>query len=54
MENQEIKSITQIMGLQHGKQYNDSNSLRYGHLMIMADQVNLFIYSYYFISLIGF
>lgn len=26
------------MGLQHGKKYEDTKSLRYGHLMIMTDQ----------------
>jgi DNA topoisomerase-2 len=38
MENQEIQHITSIMGLQHGKEYADTSSLRYGHIMIMADQ----------------
>jgi len=40
-ENAEITHIKQIMGLQHGKKYNDDaslNTLRYGHLMIMTDQ----------------
>lgn len=40
MENQEINHIKQIMGLQHGKKYFDTVTLRYGHLMIMTDQVN--------------
>jgi len=38
MNNDEIKNIQQIMGLQHGKTYEDTKSLRYGHIMIMADQ----------------
>ena len=38
MENQEINYIKQILGLQHGKQYSSTDSLRYGHLMIMTDQ----------------
>jgi len=38
MKNAEITNIKQIMGLQHGKVYTDTKSLRYGHLMIMADQ----------------
>jgi hypothetical protein len=29
----------QILGLQHGKQYEDVKALRYGSLMIMTDQV---------------
>merc|ERR1719272_1815983 len=37
-ENAEINHIKQIMGLQHGKVYEDTKSLRYGHIMIMADQ----------------
>merc|ERR1712100_463114 len=41
MDNEEISAITKILGLQHGKVY-DRNSvkkeLRYGKLMIMADQ----------------
>jgi len=41
MNNTEITSIKKIMGLQIGKTYDtlkDMKSLRYGHLMIMADQ----------------
>lgn len=37
--NAEIQNIKQILGLQHGKVYTDAKSLRYGHLMIMTDQV---------------
>ena len=36
--NAEINAIKQIMGLQHGKVYENADSLRYGHLMIMTDQ----------------
>lgn len=36
--NTEIQHIKQILGLQHGKQYEDVKQLRYGHLMIMTDQ----------------
>ena len=39
MENQEINHIKQILGLQHGKEYTNVKTLRYGHLMIMTDQV---------------
>ncbi|KAJ0989896.1 hypothetical protein J5N97_008252 [Dioscorea zingiberensis] len=38
MENQEIQNLKQALGLQHGKQYDSVNGLRYGHLMIMTDQ----------------
>ncbi|KAF8398402.1 hypothetical protein HHK36_017329 [Tetracentron sinense] len=38
MDNAEIQSIKQILGLQHGKEYDSVKSLRYGHLMIMTDQ----------------
>ncbi|PSS09980.1 DNA topoisomerase [Actinidia chinensis var. chinensis] len=38
MENAEIQNVKQILGLQHGKQYDSVKSLRYGHLMIMTDQ----------------
>ncbi|BGP42027.1 DNA topoisomerase 2 [Rhodotorula kratochvilovae] len=38
LENAEIQAIKQIMGLQQGKQYTSTDSLRYGSLMIMADQ----------------
>ncbi|PWN50958.1 type II DNA topoisomerase [Violaceomyces palustris] len=38
MKNAEIKHIKEIMGLQHGKQYMSTDSLRYGSLMIMTDQ----------------
>lgn len=39
MENAEINALKQILGLQHGKMYNSVESLRYGRLMIMTDQV---------------
>lgn len=38
MENGEINHIKQIMGLQHGKSYNSTDTLRYGSIMIMTDQ----------------
>ncbi|KAK4703211.1 DNA topoisomerase II, partial [Phenoliferia sp. Uapishka_3] len=38
IENAEIKAIKEIMGLQQGKVYSNTDSLRYGSLMIMADQ----------------
>ena len=41
MENAEIQHIKQILGLQHGKEYDSVKSLRYGHLMIMTDQVHV-------------
>lgn len=45
MENAEIQNIKQILGLQHGKQYDSTKGLRYGHLMIMTDQVFLMLKS---------
>jgi hypothetical protein len=38
MDNKEISYVKQILGLQHGKEYADVKSLRYGQLMIMTDQ----------------
>ncbi|KAL5207162.1 hypothetical protein ABZP36_031597 [Zizania latifolia] len=38
MDNAEVQNIKQILGLQHGKQYDSTKGLRYGHLMIMTDQ----------------
>jgi DNA topoisomerase-2 len=38
-ENKEIGYIKQILGLQQNKEYMNVESLRYGHLMIMTDQV---------------
>lgn len=40
MKNEEIKNIVDILGLKHGFEYTEENikTLRYGHLMIMADQ----------------
>lgn len=38
MDNAEISNIKRILGLQHGKVYEDTSSLRYGHIMIMTDQ----------------
>lgn len=37
-KNQEIQNIKQFLGLKHKAVYSDTKSLRYGHLMIMADQ----------------
>ncbi|KAM5557131.1 hypothetical protein ABKV19_024492 [Rosa sericea] len=36
--NEEIKNIEKILGLQQDKEYTNTKSLRYGHLMIMTDQ----------------
>ena len=40
MKNEEIKNVLDILGLKIGVEYNEDNikTLRYGHLMIMADQ----------------
>lgn len=41
MDNVEIGSLCKIIGLQFGKKYEteaDMKNLRYGHMMIMADQ----------------
>ena len=40
-ENKEIGYIKHILGLQQHKEYTNVKSLRYGHLMIMIDQVHL-------------
>lgn len=37
-KNAEIQNIKQFLGLKHKQIYTDTKSLRYGHLMIMADQ----------------
>jgi len=46
LKNEEIQNIAKILGLQFGKVYEDVSSLRYGHLMIMADQVSKNTYNY--------
>lgn len=41
-ENAEINNLKKILGLKQGEKYDKDSSLkllRYGHLMIMADQV---------------
>ena len=38
MKNAEITNIKKILGLESGKVYKDTKSLRYGKLMIMTDQ----------------
>lgn len=38
IENEEIKSITQIIGLEYKKVYTDTKGLRYGSIMILTDQ----------------
>lgn len=37
--NAEIGNIKKILGLKQGVEYSSVKSLRYGHLMIMTDQV---------------
>ncbi|KAI0203791.1 DNA topoisomerase [Astrocystis sublimbata] len=37
-KNAEIQNIKQFLGLKHKQNYVDTKGLRYGHLMIMADQ----------------
>ncbi|KAI9500924.1 DNA topoisomerase [Coemansia spiralis] len=36
--NQEFTNIKQILGLKHGTKYSSTSQLRYGHVLIMADQ----------------
>jgi DNA topoisomerase-2 len=38
MENAEVRALIKIIGLQLGKVYKDKKSLRYGSVMIMANQ----------------
>jgi DNA topoisomerase-2 len=38
--NAEITALKQILGLQQNKTYENTDSLRYGHVMIMTDQVH--------------
>jgi DNA topoisomerase-2 len=40
MSNEEIKNLVDIIGLKFNQKYDKENikSLRYGHVMIMADQ----------------
>lgn len=40
-KNEEINNIKMILGLKHGEKYKDVDKLRYGHIMIMADQVTI-------------
>jgi DNA topoisomerase-2 len=37
LENEEIKNIKKIMGLQQGKEYDDTSELRYGHIILLTD-----------------
>jgi DNA topoisomerase-2 len=37
-KNDELAAIKKILGLEQGKKYNDTKSLRYGRIMVMADQ----------------
>lgn len=38
LENDEINNLKKIMGLEHNKEYTNTNSLRYGKLLIFSDQ----------------
>ena len=37
-KNEELTAIKKILGLEQKKKYNDTKSLRYGRIMVMADQ----------------
>ena len=47
-KNDEIKNIIDILGLKFNVVYDETNikTLRYGHLMIMADQVSFIVELY--------
>lgn len=47
IKNVEIQHLKQILGLKHNQDYTTVDSLRYGHLMIMTDQVSIPGYCYY-------
>ena len=54
-ENAEINYLKKILGLKQGEKYDKENSvkmLRYGHLMIMADQVENHFAVFLFLSLL--
>lgn len=60
-DNAEINNIKKILGLKQGEKYDKDDSiklLRYGHLMIMADQVENLLdspfqyYSFYLFCLV--
>jgi DNA topoisomerase II len=38
LENEELKNVKQILGLQQGKSYNSLDELRYGGIIILTDQ----------------
>ncbi|ETK71439.1 hypothetical protein F441_21807 [Phytophthora nicotianae CJ01A1] len=38
LKNDEIQNVVKILGLKYGQKYESTKGLRYGHLMIMADQ----------------
>lgn len=40
MSNEELKQLIQILGIKRGHKYTSTKELRYGHVMIMTDQVN--------------
>ncbi|KAJ3046795.1 DNA topoisomerase 2 [Rhizophlyctis rosea] len=45
LKNEEIGNIKQILGLKQGERYESTKSLRYGHVMIMTDQVRSWVES---------
>jgi DNA topoisomerase-2 len=38
LENEEITAIKKILGIQHGKEYQNTNDLRYGGIILLTDQ----------------
>lgn len=41
LENEEIQNLVRILGLKYGKVYENTDSLRYGRLLTMTDQVGM-------------
>lgn len=41
INNEELKQLIRILGIKRGHQYTSTKELRYGHVMIMTDQVKL-------------
>jgi DNA topoisomerase-2 len=39
MNNDEINNIKKILGLQYGVEYHNTSKLRYGHIMLITDQI---------------
>ena len=54
LEHEEVKNIIASLGLENGACYSSAKKLRYGHLMLMMDQVCVALSLWYFEFIVAY